>query len=588
MSATQQFTADVIDAVKKALEGMGVTDVAFQTEIPPNDAADLAVPCFQMSKVLRKAPAAIAEEIASRIEVGGTIVSVTPVNGYLNFKMDDRLLIEGTVKAILDSDGCYGSWPSKGIKVNVEHTSTNPTGPIHVGRARNPVIGDTLARALSMCGYDVSTEYYVNDVGKQVVILTWGVNNLTEEQANEERERWAKEHEKDGQVEDRDKTDHKWVAFYRIANRMMENDPAVKEEISDMLRRFEAGDQEIIDTVRKTAEGMLDGLRQTLGNIGVTLDTYTWESRFIADGSAREIVERIKQSDKAGQEENGAWYVDLKDYGIHGKNTKFTFTRADGTTLYTTRDIAYHLDKFKRADRLIDVLGEDQKLGSKQLCCVLDILGSERMPEPMFYSFVSLPEGKMSTRKGVVVYLDDLIDEAVARAYDEIRQRRTDIPEEKMREIANAVGIGAIRYNIVRVQPEKQFVFTWSDALNFDGNSGPFVQYAHARACSMLKKAGEFQKVVDASKLTDASEVKLVKVLSKLPEVIRSAAEDRRIHLLPAYAHEVASAFNQFYAAVPVLTSGESRDARITLVDCTRIVLRNILNTMGLAAPEEM
>ncbi|MBE6517003.1 MAG: arginine--tRNA ligase [Thermoplasmata archaeon] len=588
MSVIEQFTADVIDSVKKVLEEMDVRDVSFQTEIPPNDAADLAVPCFQMSKVLRKAPAMIAEEIASKIVPVGMIASVSAMNGYLNFKMDEKALIEGTVQSILDADDRYGSWPKKGIRVNVEHTSTNPTGPIHVGRARNPVIGDTLARALSMCGYDVSTEYYVNDVGKQVVILTWGVNNLTEEQANEERDRWAKEHEKEGQVEDRDKTDHKWVAFYRIANRMMENDPIVKEEISDMLRRFEAGDQEVIDTVRKTAEGMLDGLRQTLGNIGVVLDTYTWESKFIADGSAREVVEKIKQSDKAGQEENGAWFVDLKDYGIHGKNTKFTFTRADGTTLYTTRDIAYHLDKFKRADRLIDVLGEDQKLGSKQLCSVLDILGCERMPEPMFYSFVSLPEGKMSTRKGVVVYLDDLIDEAVARAYEEIKQRRTDIPEDKMRMIANAVGVGAIRYNIVRVQPEKQFVFTWDDALNFDGNSGPFVQYAHARACSMLRKAGDFDKIVDASKLSDASEVKLVKVLSKMPEIIKSAAEDRRIHLLPAYAHEVASAFNQFYAAVPVLTSTESRDARVTLVYCTRIVLRNILNTMGLAAPEEM
>ena len=588
MSATEQFTSEVIASVKKVLEEMGVSDVAFQTEIPPNDAADLAVPCFQMSKVLRKAPAMIAEEIASKIQPAGTIASVVAINGYLNFKMDERSLIEGTVRTILESEGCYGSWPSKGVRVNVEHTSTNPTGPIHVGRARNPVIGDTLARALSMYGYDVSTEYYVNDVGKQVVILTWGVNNLTEEQANEERDKWAKEHEKEGQVEDRDKTDHKWVAYYRIANRMMENDPAVKEEISDMLRRFEAGDQEVIDTVRVTAEGMLNGLRETLGNIGVTLDTYTWESRFIADGSARDVVERIKQSDKAGQEENGAWFVDLKDYGIHGKNTKFTFTRSDGTTLYTTRDIAYHLDKFKRADRLIDVLGEDQKLGSKQLCSVLDILGCERMPEPMFYSFVSLPEGKMSTRRGVVVYLDDLIDEAVARAYDEIKQRRTDISEEKMRDIAKAVGIGAIRYNIVRVQPEKQFVFTWSDALNFDGNSGPFVQYAHARACSMLKKAGEFQKIVDPSKLVDASEVKLVKVLSKLPEIIKSAAEDRRIHLLPAYAHEVASAFNQFYASVPVLNAGDAKDARVTLVDCTRIVLQNVLRTMGIAAPEEM
>jgi len=314
MSVIEQFTADVIDSVKKVLEEMDVRDVSFQTEIPPNDAADLAVPCFQMSKVLRKAPAMIAEEIASKIVPVGMIASVSAMNGYLNFKMDEKALIEGTVQSILDADDRYGSWPKKGIRVNVEHTSTNPTGPIHVGRARNPVIGDTLARALSMCGYDVSTEYYVNDVGKQVVILTWGVNNLTEEQANEERDRWAKEHEKEGQVEDRDKTDHKWVAFYRIANRMMENDPIVKEEISDMLRRFEAGDQEVIDTVRKTAEGMLDGLRQTLGNIGVVLDTYTWESKFIADGSAREVVEKIKQSDKAGQEENGAWFVDLKDY----------------------------------------------------------------------------------------------------------------------------------------------------------------------------------------------------------------------------------------------------------------------------------
>ena len=139
-------------------EKMGVTDVAFQTEVPPNDAADLAVPCFQMSKVLRKAPAMIAEDIASRIQPAGAIASVVAVNGYLNFKMDESKLVEGTVKAILESDGSYGAWPKKGVKVNVEHTSTNPTGPIHVGRARNPVIGDTLARALSMYGYDVTTE----------------------------------------------------------------------------------------------------------------------------------------------------------------------------------------------------------------------------------------------------------------------------------------------------------------------------------------------------------------------------------------------------------------------------------------------
>ena len=432
-----------------------------------------------------------------------------------------------------------------------------------------------------MCGYDTSTEYYVNDVGKQVVILTWGVNNLSKEAVEEDiRQRGAED--------DRDKTDHKLVAYYRLANRMMEEDPAVQEQIGTMLRKFEAGDSEVISTVRKTAEVMLNGLKETLANIGVTLDTYTWESKFIADGTAREVVEKLKVSKYAGHEDDGAYYLDLKDFGVQGKNTKFTFTRADGTTLYTTRDLAYHLDKFKRSDKVIDVLGEDQKLGSKQLCSALEILGCEKKPDAMFYSFVSLPEGKMSTRRGVVVYLDDLIDEAVSRAYNEIKSRRSDMSEEKMREIAKIVGVGAIRYNIVRVQPEKQLVFKWNEALNFDGNSGPFLQYSHARACSMLRKAGEFKEVVDASKLTDEYEIRLVKAISKVGSIIETAGELKRIHMLPAYGHELAAAFNQFYASVPVLNSDEERDARITLVKCAKITLANVLRCLGMGAPEEM
>ena len=580
MSVMDTFRSEVVKAVKGALEAIGA-DVPFEPEIPSTDAADLAVPCFTMSKALRKAPKDIAEELASKIQPSGLIASVSALNGYLNFRMNGAKLINGTLNDVLTMTDRYGSCPPRNMRVNVEHTSTNPTGPIHVGRARNPIIGDTLARCIDMCGYDVTTEYYVNDVGKQVVILTWGVNNLSKEAVEEDiRSRGAED--------DRDKTDHKLVAYYRLANRMMEEDPKVQEEIGSMLRKFEAGDAETISTVRKTAEVMLNGLKETLSNIGVTLDTYTWESKFIADGSAKDVVERLKRSEYAGHEDDGAWYLDLKDFGVQGKNTKFTFTRADGTTLYTTRDLAYHLDKFKRASKVIDVLGEDQKLGSKQLCSALEILGCDKKPEAMFYSFVSLPEGKMSTRKGVVVYLDDLIDEAVSRAYDEIKSRRSDMSEEKMREIAKIIGVGAIRYNIVRVQPEKQLVFKWNEALNFDGNSGPFLQYSYARACSMLRKAGDFKEVVDASKLTDEYEVKLVKVISKFESIIESAGVLRRIHMLPAYGHELASAFNQFYASVPVLNSDEERDARLTLVKCTKIVLKNVLRCLGMGAPEEM
>ncbi|WP_400153187.1 arginine--tRNA ligase [Candidatus Methanarcanum hacksteinii] len=580
MSVMDRFRTEVDGAVRSALSKMGV-DSEFSIEIPSTDAADLAVPCFLMSKALKRAPKDIAEELASNIEPSGLISDVSALNGYLNFKMDGVKLTEGTVKDVLEMKDRYGSLPNKGVKVIVEHTSTNPTGPIHVGRARNPIIGDTLARILDMCGYDVSTEYYVNDVGKQVVILTWGVNNLTKEQVE-------KEIEDRGMQDDRNKIDHKLVAYYRLANKMMEEDPAVQEEIGSMLRKFEAGDEEVISTVRKTAEIMLNGLKETLANIDVVLDTYTWESKFIADGSARKYVEELKQSKYAGVEDDGACYLELKDFGIQGKNTRFTFTRADGTTLYTTRDIAYHQDKFKRADKLIDVLGEDQKLGNKQLCCALEILGQTRKLDAMFYSFVSLPEGKMSTRKGVVVYLDDLIDEAVSRAYDEIRSRRDDMPEDRMREIAKIIGVGAIRYNIVRVQPEKQLVFKWEEALSFDGNSGPFLQYSYARACSMLRKAGDFEEVVDPSLLTDPFELSLIKTISKFESVIEQAGENRRIHLLPAYGHELASAFNQFYASVPVLNSKAEKDARLTLVKCSKIVLKNVLDCLGLGAPEEM
>ena len=579
------FENEVRQKVSGALAGMGA-EIDFTVEPSSVETVDLAVPCFTMSKALRKAPQAIADELAAAIVPGGLVSAVSSVNGYLNFNIDPAAMVGGVLGEIVERGSDFGSMPRTGLRVNVEHTSTNPTGPIHVGRARNPIIGDTMARCLKKCGHDVTTEYYVNDVGKQVVVLTWGVNNVTDEEAEAERIEHAKTI---GQNEkERDKTDHRLVANYRVANKRMEADPEVQAEISEMLRDFEAGDRKVIDTVRHTAEIMLGGLRQTLSDINVTLDRYTWESGYIADGSARKVVEDLKASEYAGQTDDGAWFVDLKDFGIQGKNTKFTFTRSDGTTLYTTRDLAYHLDKFTRADRVIDVLGEDQKLGSKQLCSALEIMGHEKMPEPLFYAFVSLPEGKMSTRKGVVVYLDDLIDESVARAYEEIKSRRSDMSEEKMREIAKVVGVGAVRYNIVRVQPEKQFVFKWEEALNFDGNSGPYLQYVHARACSMLRKAGEFAHDTDASKFTDPCELKLIKTLSKYESVLKLAGDGRKVHMLPAYGHELASAFNQFYASVSVLDAGPRKDARLTLVECTKTVLADVLDCLGMGAPEEM
>lgn len=302
-----------------------------------------------------------------------------------------------------------------------------------------------------------------------------------------------------------------------------------------MLRKFEDGDQETIARVRKTAKMMLDGILESLALINVSLDNFTWESTFIENGAAADVVKRLQASEFC-KEEDGASYLELESFGIHGRETRFFFTRGDGTTLYTTRDVTYHLNKFSRAERIINILGEDQKLGQAQLAIALKLLGVDRSPECVFYSFVSLPEGKMSTRRGQVVNLDDLIEEAESRALEEVKKRRSDLSEEKMIEIAQAIGRGAVRYNMVRVQPEKPLVFRWEDALNFEGNSAPFVQYAHARACSILRKAGTFSEQADFSTLTDSYEMQLIKTLARFPSVVKEAGEKARIHLIPLYA----------------------------------------------------
>ena len=572
MKVQEQFEKECEQAVRSALADMGApADLKLVKEVPDN--ADLAIPCFTLSKALRMPPVAIAEKIAEKIETPcGLISSLSALNGYLNFTADSEAVVNDVLEEISSRKEDFGKSPKTGIRVNVEHTSTNPTGPVHVGRARNPIIGDTLARCLRMRGHDVTTEYYVNDVGKQVVMMSWGVANVTPEEVQKEIEETEK------------------VYNYRVATKKIHNNAPMEEEIAQMLRKFEAGDAETIDYVKNVAETMLSGINATLADINVSLDRYTWESTFIKNGAAKDIVEKLKASKYAGQEEDGAWYVDLKDFGIHGKNTKFTFTRSDGTTLYTTRDLAYHEDKFTRSDRVIDVLGEDQKLGSQQLVSALQIMGEEKKPEPLFYAFVSLPEGRMSTRKGVVVYLDDLIDEATDRALKAIKEgnKCKDMSEEEIMRIAKDIGVGAVRYNIVRVGADKQLVFKWEDALSFDGNSGPYLQYVYARSCSILRKAGDFKRDTDGSKLTDEYEIKLAKTLSKFESVLADIDATKRVNMMPAYGHEVAAAFNQFYAQVPVLQAGSNRDARLTLVECTKYVLGNVLWCLGMGAPEAM
>ena len=565
------FKHEVQEALEKALGAMDArTPVVLDNA--PAGMGDLAFPCFPLAKQLRRSPDEIAKDLASRIEPAGMIEKVGPKGGYVNFTVKFDALAQEALDLALARKERFGTPETpQGPRILVEHTSVNPTGPIHVGRARNPVIGDTLARILRHAGYRVVTEFYVNDVGRQAVMMTWGVKHLKVDTEPE-----------------RDKDDYRFVLHYQQANKVLEEQPELVKEIDEMLFKLEHGEPETVKLTKETCEKVLNAITDTLAQLNIKIDGFTWESKFVADRSVDGIIEKLKQSEYC-HEQDGAYYLELESFGIAGRETKWFFTRADGTSVYTTRDLAYHMDKFTRTDVAINILGEDHKLAMQELAAALTIMGVDRKPEIVYYAFVSLPEGKMSTRKGRVVNLDDLVDEAVERAYEEVKKRRTDLTEERMREIARIVGIGALRYNIARVQAEKQIVFRWEDALNFEGSSAPFVQYAHARACSILEKAGDWSRTLDPAHLGTEYEKELVKTIARFPSVVADCAEHRKTHVLAVYAQDLAAQFNQFYRFVPVLKAeGGARDARLALVEASMWALRNSLTCLGIEAPNEM
>ncbi|MGC9309023.1 MAG: arginine--tRNA ligase, partial [Thermoplasmatota archaeon] len=462
----QRFRDQVAEQVAAAARKRYGYEGDIRLEEPTEaDIGDVAFPCFPLAGHAKKAPAVIAEELASEI-TGEWIRRVEAVNGYVNCFIDKARLAAELLPMVLEMDERYGAGDDKRESVIVEHTSANPNGPLHVGRGRNPLLGDTLARIFRFSGFDVETQFYLDDMGKQVAILAWGLEHLD-------------------LVPEAEKPDHYAVAFYQEANRQMEHEEQIAAGIEELMQHGEHGNAETLDLMERAYTPVLDGIMETLQRINISIDAFIRESRFVLDGTVSDVIDRLAKTEYAAREE-GALYLDLSSFDIHGRNKQFYLTRRDGTTLYATRDVAYHLWKGRQADRLVNVLGEDHRLEARQVEIALSLLDAPT-PLSVFYSFVSLPEGKMSTRRGRVVYLDDLLDEAVDRAYTEVQKRR-DLPEEQAWTIAEKVGTGAVRYNILKVNPEKAITFRWEEALNFDGQSGPFIQYAYARCCSILAK----------------------------------------------------------------------------------------------------
>jgi arginyl-tRNA synthetase len=326
-------------------------------------------------------------------------------------------------------------------------------------------------------------------------------------------------------------------------------------------------------------------MEPTLKRLHVEHDTFVWESKFVRDGSVGKIISQLENGGYT--EKNEVLYLNLEDYGIE---KELILMRSDGTSLYSTRDLAYHLEKSRKGDVVIDILGSDHKLAIRQISIILDFLDG-KVPEVIFYEFITLPEGSMSTRRGVFISVDDLMEEAVLRAVNEIKLRRDDLDDVQTESIAESIGIGAIRYYIARLSPEKHIVFKWDEALSFERGCAS-IQYAHARACKILQKTGGFDISPD---LTDVlskyelqtPEIELIKVISQFSWAVEESAKNRKVHHIAQYCMDLASAFNKFYKSMPVIGS-EVEVLRLALVDKSRITLRNSLELLGIDAPESM
>ena len=575
---------DVAAALTEALAALDVSTADLGIEDPPEnvDAVLASSVAFRLAAERGAPPPQIAGEVADaldttgydyldRVSVAGPYVNFHPTEAYY----DDTLATAG-------EDG-YGRLDSKEESVVVEHTSANPTGPVHIGRARNPIIGDAIANVLDFAGYDVSRHYYVNDAGRQMALFAWTYETFDEADLSEP---------------ERSRADYDLVRYYRKGNAFLEEASddkreAAEDEIQAILQGLEAGDEATFERVNEVVEPMLDGMSSSLERLPVTYDEFVRETRFMGDGSMDEIVERLQDTENAVYEED-AWQLDLPDF-----EKKLVFLRSDGTSLYTTRDLAHHEWKFANFDRAVTVLGEEHGLQAAQLRSALDLLGNDTdQLDSVLYSHVNLPEGKMSTRAGTAVDLDDLLDESIQRAREEIesrlesRIRDDDLTGDDVERIARQVGLGAVRYDIVSKQPTKAITFEWDRALDFEAQSAPYVQYVHARTCGILDEASEvpaLDGVMDASTLMTPEERALLDVIARFPAVVESAADELAPHVVATYTREFAERFNAFYRECPVLDAeSETREARLALVAAARTTVANALGLLGIAAPESM
>jgi arginyl-tRNA synthetase len=598
--------------------------------------------CFELAKKLNQKPIDLAEhlvKVTDKFDFSLVEKVASAGGGYINFHVDFAKFSGLTLASVRQLGFEYGFLKTeKPLKIIVEHTSVNPLHPIHIGQARNPMLGDALARILQCRGHTVFRHYYIDDVGRQSAVVAYGYAKLGKPKPDEKADHFvgriytitsclveinrlkkglalAKAVSSIDEVAKINKEIDEWVSiaaeleekFPRLFEKLLARigeDENPEEEINGLNRAYEDREPKATRLIRQVSELCLRGFRETQERVGIFYDSWDWESDFVWGSRVAEVLQKLKGSPFVHTEggvlefdaEKAARTLNLKaklglrvDYEI----PPLTLVRADGTTLYTTRDVAYTLWKFNRAEKVVNVIGMEQSLAQLQLRIALYALGHSKSADNLVhfaYNLVTLPGYKMSSRRGRYITFDEVLDEAVERAYEEVSKRSPHLAEEEKRKIANFVGIGAVRYALVDVDASKPVVFTWDRVLNFETNSAPYVQYTHARACSILRKAAREPAKPAFELFKENLEHELVLSLGSFPDAFIEATEYLKPNLIADFINALADKFNTFYDALPVIKAEprELSDARIALTDAVRIVLHNALNLIGIVAPEKM
>ncbi len=534
-------------------------------EIPPNqELGDFALPCFKLTKIFNKEPIIIAKEIARKLSSEKMFSKVETKGAYVNMFIEPKWLSKKVLNEILIQKDRYGSNESgKNKTALIEHTSINPNTSPHMGRARNAIIGDAIAKIHKFAGYRTEVHYFVNDIGKQIALLVYA--------------------SRDKKLKFKD-----MLKLYINANK--ELTPEKEKEVFKLLHELEQGKKEIKIRFKSIVRLCIEGQKELLNEFGIKYDFFDYESKYLWNNATKKILKQLENTGKLIVDEEGRKVLNLEGYGLPMKSPYLVLTRADGTSLYVLRDIAYTIYKAKRGkDVNLIVLGEDHKLYIEQFKVVLSLLG-EKAPVPVYYAYVLLTgKGKMSTRQGTLVLLEEVMAEALKKAKKEILEKHGKVKDLNKR--ARKIAYGAIKFAILKVSAEKNVSFNMEEALSFEGESGPYIQYAYTRAKSILRKAGKINVSIKKYNLKHKAELSLMKSLAEFPLIVNKVLESYQTHILAHYLLELAKTFNEFYHTCQCLVDNldkSVRDTRLTLVKASSIVLKNGLNLLGIETLERM